>query len=141
MLETLTDADLHAPAFRWLTAREITVAGVAMKALRVSYVGELGWEAHMPIESMGEVRALVAAGEPHGMVHFGSCDERDAIEKGYKAWNGAHDRDHPDRGPHRTLRRLRRRLLGKEATVARRDQADPLSWCSSTARSRTASPT
>ena len=53
VLAPLTDADLANESFRWLTAQEIAVAGVACKALRVSYVGELGWELHCPIEAHG----------------------------------------------------------------------------------------
>ena len=130
VLETLTDADLHAPAFRWLTAREITVAGVDLTALRVSYVGELGWELHMAIEDMPAVYdALVAAGEPHGLVHFGSYAMNVMrIEKGYKGWGSELT---TELTPIET--RLERfvdfegEFIGKEATVARRDQAEPLS--------------
>ena len=43
VLATCTDADLSSKAFPWLTAREVHVAGVPVTALRVSYVGELGW--------------------------------------------------------------------------------------------------
>ena len=44
VLQGLTAADLGNDAFRWLQAREIDVAGRPVRALRVSYVGELGWE-------------------------------------------------------------------------------------------------
>src|SRR3984957_14685143 len=46
----LTDADLGNDAFPWLRAREIDIAGNAERALRVSYVGEVGWELHPPID-------------------------------------------------------------------------------------------
>ena len=45
-LSRLTDADLGNDAFRWLRAREIQIAGQTVRALRVSYIGELGWELH-----------------------------------------------------------------------------------------------
>ncbi len=130
VLAALTDADLANESFRWLTAREITVAGVPLKALRVSYVGELGWELHMPIDRMEEVYdALVAAGEPHGMVHFGSYAMNVMrIEKGYKAWGSELT---TELTPIET--RIERFVdfdgdfIGKEATIARRDQAEPLS--------------
>ena len=87
ILQPLTDADLSNESFRWLTGREISVAGVPCIALRVSYVGELGWELHHPIDRMAELyNALVAAGEPHGMVHYGSYAMNVMrIEKAYKA--------------------------------------------------------
>ena len=87
ILQPLTDADLSNDSFRWLTGQEIIVAGVPCIALRVSYVGELGWELHHPIERMTELYdALVAAGEPHGMVHYGSYAMNVMrVEKAYKA--------------------------------------------------------
>ena len=130
VLETLTDADLHAPAFRWLTAQEITVAGVELTALRVSYVGELGWELHMKLEDMPAVyEALVAAGEPHGMVHFGSyAMNAMRIEKGYKAWGSELTTEiTPIEARIERFVDFDGEFVGKEATVARRDQADPLS--------------
>ncbi|MBT22354.1 aminomethyltransferase, partial [Candidatus Poribacteria bacterium] len=55
VLAGLTDADLGNDAFPWLTGQEITVASVPCIALRVSYVGELGWELHHPIDKMPEL--------------------------------------------------------------------------------------
>ncbi len=52
LLQPLADADLSNEAFPWLRAREIRVAGLQVRALRVSYVGELGWELHPAIDSM-----------------------------------------------------------------------------------------
>src|SRR5580658_2105563 len=46
LLESLTDEDLGNERFRWLSAREIRIAKLSVRALRVSYVGELGWELH-----------------------------------------------------------------------------------------------
>ncbi len=87
ILTAVSGADLSNDGFRWLTGREIEVAGVPCIALRVSYVGELGWELHHPIERLPDLYdALVAAGEPHGMVHYGSYAMNVMrIEKGYKA--------------------------------------------------------
>ena len=87
ILQPLTDADLSSGAFRWLTGREVTVAGVPCIALRVSYVGELGWELHHPMEDQARLHeALVEAGAPHGMVHYGAYAMNTMrIEKGYPA--------------------------------------------------------
>lgn len=88
IIQPLTDTDLSNGRFGWLNAKEINVAGVPCIALRVSYVGELGWELHHPIASMLTLyQALVTSGEPHGLVHFGSYAMNEMrIEKGYKAW-------------------------------------------------------
>ncbi len=88
VLSGLTDADLTNDSFRWLTAQEIEIAGVPCKALRVCYVGELGWELHHPHRA--DARALRGhhrRRRAHGLVHFGSCAMNGMrIEKGYKAW-------------------------------------------------------
>ncbi|MBT8207894.1 MAG: FAD-dependent oxidoreductase [Acidimicrobiia bacterium] len=88
LLSDLTDADLTNDSFRWLTAQEIEVAGVPCIALRVSYVGELGWELHHPLDRMLELyEAIHKAGAPHGLVDFGSrAMNVMRIEKAYKAW-------------------------------------------------------
>ena len=55
------------PAFPFGHARIIEIAGHKVRALRVTYVGELGWELHMPIGAAGEIfDALMEAGEPLG---------------------------------------------------------------------------
>ena len=108
VLAPLTDADLSNEAFRWLTAAEIEVAGVPCLAMRVSYVGELGWELHCNLDRLAELYdAVVAAGEPHGMVHFGSYAMNVMrIREGLQGVGlGTDHRDHPDRGPPRALHR------------------------------------
>lgn len=88
ILQPLTDADLTNESFRWLTGQEITVAGVPCIALRVSYIGELGWELHHPLDQMAQLYdAITESGEPHGLGHYGSYAMNVMrIEKGYKAW-------------------------------------------------------
>lgn len=88
VLSKLTDADLETASFPWLSAREITVQGVTLRALRVSYVGELGWELHFEMSHMNQLYdALMEAGEEFGVRDFGLY-AMDALrmEKGYKAW-------------------------------------------------------
>ena len=87
-LAGLTGADLSNRAFRWLSAREIEVAGVALRALRVNYVGELGWELHCPMARLAELyQAIRTAGETHGIADFGvyAVDSL-RLEKAYKGW-------------------------------------------------------
>ena len=72
VLQPLTDADLGTASFRWLSGQEIAIAGVPLRALRVNYVGELGWELHAPMARLAELyRAIWKAGEPHGIADFG----------------------------------------------------------------------
>ena len=68
--------------------RELKIAGHPLRALRVSYVGELGWELHVPIAATGDVfDALMAAGAQLGLRLCGyRAIESLRLEKGYRAW-------------------------------------------------------
>ncbi|MFZ5964235.1 FAD-dependent oxidoreductase [Thalassococcus sp. BH17M4-6] len=73
VLAECTDADLSNSGFRWLTARQITVAGASVWAFRMSYAGELGWELHMPRDhALAVYDGLWAAGNAHGIADYGS---------------------------------------------------------------------
>jgi dimethylglycine dehydrogenase len=89
ILSLLTDADLGNDAFRWLQAREIDIAGHRVRALRVSYVGELGWELHPRIEALPALYdAVWEAGRQFGIANYGLYAVNSMrIEKGYKAWS------------------------------------------------------
>lgn len=86
LLAKITDADLSNEAFRWLTAQEIKVAGVPCRALRVNYVGELGWELHHPMAQMPELYdAIWDAGQEFGIANFGAYAVNSLrIEKAYR---------------------------------------------------------
>jgi len=89
VLAQCTKANLDNAAFRWLTAQEIEVAGVkGVRALRVNYVGELGWELHTPMRDMPLVfDALMKAGIPHGIRLFGTYAMNSLrMEKAYRGW-------------------------------------------------------
>jgi dimethylglycine dehydrogenase len=89
LLQPLTDADLGNGAFPWLRAREIHIAGVPVRALRVSYVGELGWELHPPIDSLPSLYdAIWEAGRKFGIANYGLYAVNSLrLEKAYKAWS------------------------------------------------------
>jgi dimethylglycine dehydrogenase len=89
LLNRLTDADLGNDTFRWLRAREIQIAGQTVRALRVSYVGELGWELHPPIGGLASLyEAIWEAGREFGIANYGlyavNCMR---MEKAYRAWS------------------------------------------------------
>ena len=72
ILEKLTKADLSDVAFPFSTCQSINVAGHQVLALRVSFVGEMGWELHIPSESCVAVyKALMEVGQPLGLVNGG----------------------------------------------------------------------
>ena len=79
-------------AFPFGAVREIAVAGKPVRALRVTYVGELGWELHMPIGDTGVVfDALMAAGAAHGIAPAGyRAIESLRLEKGLPRLGAGH---------------------------------------------------
>ncbi len=88
LLSRLTDSDLSNQALPWLSAAEIEVAGRPTTALRISYLGELGWELHLASADLKAVYDAVAdAGTGLGLVDFGSYALNALrLEKGYHAW-------------------------------------------------------
>jgi dimethylglycine dehydrogenase len=89
VLADCTSTDLSNASFKWLNSKVIEVAGVkGVRALRVNYVGELGWELHCPMADMPKVfDALMAAGKPHGISLFGTYAMNALrMEKAYRGW-------------------------------------------------------
>ncbi|TML02237.1 MAG: FAD-dependent oxidoreductase [Actinobacteria bacterium] len=88
ILQPLTTADLSNDAFPYLRAREIDVGRVPCLALRVTYVGELGWELYAPMEfALALWDTLWEAGVPFGMVAGGyKAIDSMRLEKGYRVW-------------------------------------------------------
>ncbi|MGI3183568.1 GcvT family protein [Nioella aestuarii] len=87
VLRAMTDADLGT-GFPWLSVQQITVAGLPVRALRVSYLGELGWELHAEVGHLPALfDALETAGQPHGIGLYGAYAANSMrLEKGYRGW-------------------------------------------------------
>ena len=88
VLERLTRDDISNSAFPFGRARRLHVAGTPVLALRITYVGELGWELHLPVEQSAAVyEALLHAGAEFGIANAGyRAIESLRLEKGYRAW-------------------------------------------------------
>jgi 4-methylaminobutanoate oxidase (formaldehyde-forming) len=88
LLGKVTDADLSNAAFPFATSQLIDVGYARVRATRLTYVGELGWELYVPVEQAVAVyETLQAAGESPGLVDAGYYAlESLRIEKGYRAW-------------------------------------------------------
>ncbi len=130
VLQKLADADLSSEAFPWLSGKEISVGTTTAHALRVNFVGELGWEFHHPIEQQVALfdHLMEAGGEfgirPYGIKAMSSL----SIEKSYRliprelsieysAYESGLDRFvHPNKGV----------FLGRDALVAGREKG--LNW-------------
>ncbi len=89
VLAAATDAEVANEAFPFLAARQIEIGAAPVLAVRVGYVGELGWELHIPLDHAATVyRTLRAAGEGHGLRDVGyRAIESLRLEKGYLYWS------------------------------------------------------
>lgn len=96
ILTQICSDDLANSAFPFGTCRQIAVATCPVLALRVTYVGELGWELHIPVEFAVTVyEAVMQAGRDFGLVNAGyRAIETLRLEKGYRAWGADIGPDH-----------------------------------------------
>ncbi|HEV7286533.1 MAG TPA: glycine cleavage T C-terminal barrel domain-containing protein, partial [Kaistia sp.] len=96
ILQPLADTDISHAAFPFGRARTLSIAGCPVLALRVTYVGELGWELHVPMEfALTLYDALIEAGRPAGLRLAGyRAIETLRLEKGYRAWGAEIGPDH-----------------------------------------------
>ncbi|WP_309085820.1 FAD-dependent oxidoreductase [Chelativorans sp.] len=130
VLKKLTRADLSNAAFPWLSGKRINVGHATAHALRVNFVGELGWELHHPIEMQNAIfDMLMQAGEEFGIKPFGiRAMSAMAIEKSYRliprelsieysAWESGLDR---------FVNLEKGNFLGREALVRQRQHG--LNW-------------
>ena len=96
VLATVTAEDVSDAAFPFARYREIHVAGCSLRAMRISYVGELGWELHVPVADARTVyAALMDAGKAAGIANAGyRAIESLRLEKGMRAWGSDIGPDH-----------------------------------------------
>jgi glycine cleavage system aminomethyltransferase T/glycine/D-amino acid oxidase-like deaminating enzyme len=89
ILQKVTNADLSNETFPYMTARMITIGDVPALAMRVTYVGELGWEFYCPMEyGLRLWDTLWEAGVPEGMVAGGyKAIDSLRLEKAYRYWS------------------------------------------------------
>ncbi len=89
VLQTISRNDLSNEAFPFLTVRDVELGLGRARAARVGYVGELGWELHIPTEHAAHVyEELISAGGEHGIANAGyRVVESLRLEKGYLYWS------------------------------------------------------
>ncbi|MDH3520195.1 MAG: FAD-dependent oxidoreductase [Myxococcales bacterium] len=126
LLAKLTDADLSNAAFPWLTGQKIEIGFAQAWALRVNYVGELGWELHVPVAQMCPIYdALVAAGGEFGLADFGlRAMESLRLEKAYRMWGLELTTEYTplDAGLERFVKFEGRDFIGREALLRQRKE-------------------
>jgi 4-methylaminobutanoate oxidase (formaldehyde-forming) len=130
ILAAVTSEDVSNEAFPFGTARRIGAGGAPVLALRVTYVGELGFELHVPVEfSAALYDALMGAGAQHGIADAGyRAIESLRLEKGYRAWGSDIGPDHsPDMAGLGWAVKMRRGIpfKGRDALVEKRKRPLP----------------
>ncbi|WP_413710630.1 GcvT family protein [Rhizobium sp. Rhizsp82] len=96
VLEKVTSSDVSSAAFPFGRIKTVGIAGCPVRALRITYVGELGYELHVPVEYATTVYdTLMAAGAGLGLINAGyRAIESCRLEKGYRAWGSDIGPDH-----------------------------------------------
>jgi glycine cleavage system aminomethyltransferase T len=124
VLQSVTRDDVSHAGFAFGTCREVEIAGLSVLASRISYVGELGWELHVPIEQGGKLwDALWSAGSPHGLVPvgIGVYGTTGRLEKGYRAFGNELTADYTLVEAGMTRPKVKAQpFIGKEAYLAQR---------------------
>jgi glycine cleavage system aminomethyltransferase T/glycine/D-amino acid oxidase-like deaminating enzyme len=125
VLAPLTPDDLSNEGFPYMSVRDTTVGDVPVRALRVTYVGELGWELYCPAEyGLGLWRALWAAGSGLGLVAGGyRAIDSLRLEKGYRVWSADIT---PDETPYEAglgfCVKLDKEFIGRDALLAAKER-------------------
>ncbi len=136
LLAGVTSADLSNESFGWLRGRAIDVAGVqGVRALRVGFTGELGWELHLPVDDLAAVYdALWEAGEPLGVADAGNhaLDSLRMEKRYFTSRELTHDVNPDEAGLHRFVKTGKGDFVGRDGLLARRDRAasgdEPYRW-------------
>ncbi len=122
LLARLTRSDVSNAAFPFFTSRELECAMAPVRALRLSYVGELGYELHHPIEYQRHLyEAIVEAGADLGLRDFGyRALESLRLEKGYRLWGADMSADWSplQAGMGRFVRPGKGEFIGRDAVAA-----------------------
>jgi glycine cleavage system aminomethyltransferase T/glycine/D-amino acid oxidase-like deaminating enzyme len=125
ILSRLTPADISNAAFPFMTARELAVGSVPCLALRVTYVGELGWELYCPSEfGLRLWDTIWEAGQAAGLVAGGyKAVDSLRLEKGYRVWSSdvTPDVDPYQAGLGFAVKLDKGEFIGRAALLAKRD--------------------
>lgn len=127
VLQAVCSVDLSDAAFPFATMQVLPIKGAPVRALRISYAGELGWELHLPVECAVNVYdVLFAAGEPHGIANAGyRAIESLRLEKAYLAWSSDIGPDHTplEAGLGWAVKlRTEQPFIGRDAIVAQKQK-------------------
>ena len=124
IVTTVSNDDYSNDAFPYRGARHVTIGEAPVLAIRLSYVGELGWELYVPMEHGADLwDTLWEAGRPHGLIAAGTAAFTSMrIEKGYRLWGtDIHTEYNPyEAGLGFAVRRNKGDFIGKDALMKAR---------------------
>ena len=119
LLSRVCEDDVTDAGFPYMTAKPIAIAEVPSLALRISYVGELGWEIYAPVEQGLRLWDILwEAGQPLGVIAAGGgAFDSLRLEKGYRLWgNDIHTEFNPfEAGTGFAVRRRKGEFVGRDA--------------------------
>jgi dimethylglycine dehydrogenase len=126
LIQPLTSTDISHSAFRFFRCKEFHVGTVPVRALRVSFVGELGYELHTPMEYERKLyESLMEEGEKHGIVDWGyrALDSM-RLEKAYRLWGTDMSADWTplQAGMERFVNFEKGDFIGRDALLAQREK-------------------
>jgi glycine cleavage system aminomethyltransferase T len=126
LLQRISSANFSDEDFPFFRARELTIGSVPTRALRLSYVGELGWELHHALDDQVTLYELIVdAGRDLGLVDFGyRALEAMRLEKGYRLWGADLSADWTpfEAGLDRFVKLDKGEFIGRDALRAQRER-------------------
>ena len=131
VLSVVSDCDFSHQEFPWLTSKRIEIAGIETLAIRVSYIGETGWELHHNMSSHRQIyESLWLAGQAFGIGLYGAfAMNAMRLEKGYRAWGAdfTTERTPYEAGMDNLIKTEGRDFIGRDAMIQRKQSDDH--WC------------
>ncbi len=129
LLDTTSERD-QLESFMWLENRHINLSGISVLALKISYIGESGWELHVQADKAAELfLQLEEAGKPFGIGYYGAFAANSMrLEKGYAAWGVdlTTERTPLESGLERLVRSDQRDFVGRDLMLQRQTEQP---WC------------
>ncbi len=126
LLSQLTDSDLSSSTMPWMSIAQIDIAGCPVIAMRLSYVGELGWELHLASNHLRQVYQEIAnTGSEYNLVNFGSYSLNSMrLEKSYHAWGADFGSEYTmfDAGLEQFINVEKADFIGRDAVLKQRQQ-------------------
>jgi 4-methylaminobutanoate oxidase (formaldehyde-forming) len=138
ILKPLTKDDISNEGFPYMACKQITIGHAPALALRITYVGELGWELHVPIEYALNVYDVIwEAGKSFGLANVGyRCIESLRLEKGYRYWSGDISPEYTpfEAGLDFCVKLNKGNFIGREALLAQKEKGISRRLCCLTLR-------